>query len=405
MSIYLKLMNKMNTKLIFLSVLLTFNVVAQDEQSAKAFKIHGFVAQGAIDADNSNFVNDDGELSFELTEIGLNTSYKFSDNFRFAAQAVYLNGGNRYNEGLRVDYFLVDFNAYSSEQWQANLFIGRIKNPHWLHSSTRDIPFARPSIILPQGAYFDGFRDIAVGGDGAALKLAYNNDDYGEFDFNFSRGKSPIDSGDAEVILSKLAQGNIAHDLDTQASVYWRPLFSQWTFGLTLLDSEFKYSKETQDFFADGRFVFQFYTMNALYEGEQWEFTTELLQTRFLTEDFYGEGFHQDNLGQGGSFQVRYKVDQQLTLIGRYDLFFADKDDKKGYELEQRSFGVIPKYFGYQHDAMIGFSYDFSENFRVNAEHHWVKGAARLNPIVLPNSIVNNKESWNMWAVQLMYWF
>jgi hypothetical protein len=398
-------MNKLNCKLLCLLGVITFNSLAQDDQSAESFKIHGFVAQGVIDVDGSNFVNDEDGLSLELTEIGLNTSYKFADDFRFAAQAVYLNGGNRYNEGLRVDYFLMDWNAYSSDKWQANLFIGRIKNNHWLHSSTRDIPFARPSIVLPQVVYFDGFRDIAVGGDGAALKLTYNNDEYGEFDFNYSRGKSSINSDDAEVILSKLAQGDIEHNLDSQASVYWRPVLSQWKFGLTLLDSEFNYNGETLDYFVDGNFVFQFYTFNAVYEGEKWEFTAEFLQTRFLTEGFYIPDFHQDNLGQGGSFQARYKFNQELTFIGRYEEFYSDKDDKNGHKLEERNLGMVPNYFGFQNDTMIGLSYNFADNVRVNAEYHWMKGAARLNPIVLPNPLVNNQERWEMWAVQLMYWF
>jgi hypothetical protein len=395
-------------KVISLSLLSAFffavNVSAQDKMSAKPVQIHGFIAQGVIDANNSNFVNEDGDLSAKLTEVGLNASYQLSDDFRFATQVVYLNGGNRYNEGLRVDYFLIDWNAYSSEQWQANFFIGRFKNAHWLHSSTRDIPFARPSIILPQGVYFDGFRDVAIGGDGGAIKLTYNHDSYGEFDINFSRGKSPIDKDDGEVLLSSIAQGDIKHQLDTQASFYWRPVFSQWQFGLTLLDSEFKYDGKAIDFFVDGRFEFQFYTLNMLYEGEKWEFTSEILQSRFLTEDFYMPTFHQDSLGQGAYFQSRYKVDQQLTLIARYEKFYADKNDKKGHKLEQRTYGVVPNYFGFQNDAMLGFSYNFSENLRVNAEHHWVEGAARMNPIVLPNPKIN-KEHWNMWAVQLMYWF
>lgn len=388
----------------YLSALLSVNAIAQNDNSAEPLKIHGFVAQGAIDVDGSNFVNDDGELSFKLTEIGLNASYQIADDFRFAAQAVYLNGGNRYNEGLRVDYALVDWNVYSSDKWQANLFLGRFKNMHWLYSSTRDIPFARPSIILPQGLYFDGFRDIAVGGDGAALKLTYNNDEFGEFDFNFSRGKSPIDSDDAEVILSELAQGGIEHELDMQASVYWRPVFSQWRFGLTLLDSEFNYQGKPIDFFVDGRFQFQNYTTNAVYEGELWELTAEFLQTRFKTEGFYAPQFYQDNLGQGGSFQARYKIDQRLTLLARYEQFYADKDDKKGHRLQQQSFNTIPNHFGYQNDTMLGFSYDFSSNFRIKAEYHWMEGGARINPVVLPNSQANDKH-WQMWAVQLMYWF
>jgi len=34
-----------------------------------------------------------------------------------------------------------------------------------------------------------------------------------------------------------------------------------------------------------------------------------------------------------------------------------------------------------------------------------MRGAARLTPIVLPNTQLNNSEHWQMWAVQLMYWF
>jgi len=404
MSMYLRLMNKYRYAFIGVSALFTFNVIAADDKAADPLNIHGFIAQGIIDVDDSNFVNNDGEISTELTEIGINTAYQLSDDFRFAAQAVYLNGGNRYSDGFRVDYFLMDWSAYSSEQWQANVYLGRFKNPHWLHSSTRDIPFARPSIILPQGVYFDGLRDIAVGGDGGGIKLTYNNDEYGEFDFNFSRGKSPISSDAGEVITGDLAQGDIEHELDTQASIYWRPVFSQWQFGFSLLDSVFNYESESLDLFADGRFDFQFYTVNAIYEGEKWEFTTEVFQSRFVTDGFYVSQFHQDNLGQGGYFQTRFKVNQKLTLIGRYEKYYSDKDDKKGYQLEDRTFGKVPHYFGFQNDAMLGLSYDIHDNFRVNAEYHWIQGAARLNPIVLPNPEVN-KEHWEVWAIQLMYWF
>jgi hypothetical protein len=53
---------------------------------------------------------------------------------------------------------------------------------------------------------------------------------------------------------------------------------------------------------------------------------------------------------------------------------------------------------------MVGLSYDIADNFRVNAEYHWMEGAARLNPIVLPNPQMN-EEHWKVWAVQMMYWF
>jgi hypothetical protein len=109
-------------------------------------------------------------------------------------------------------------------------------------------------------------------------------------------------------------------------------------------------------------------------------------------------------LGQGGSFQARYKFNQQLTFIGRYEKFYSDKDDRKGYKLAERNYGLVPRYFGYQYDTMVGLSYDLADNLRVNAEYHWMEGGARLNPIVLPNPQMN-EEHWKIWAVQMMYWF
>ncbi|WP_139175533.1 hypothetical protein [Colwellia chukchiensis] len=368
-------------------------------------QIHGFVAQGIIDANHSNYINSDTSLSLELTEIGINASYQLNDDFRVAGQAVYLNGGNRYHAGPRIDYLLLQWNAFHSEHWQANFYFGRVKNNHWLYSSTRDIPFARPSIIIPQVVYFDGFRDVAVGGDGAAMKLRYSDDDVGEIDFNFSRGKSAISERQSDVIIGELALGKLDHDLDMQASIYWQPPFSGWRFGLSALDSTFAYQQAEVDNYFDSDFVYQFYTASALYEGELWQFSMELFQQRFVTEGFYFPGFFQDNLGQGYYLQTRYQLTDKLSILARHERFYADKDDKNGSKLKQKSGGRIPSYFAFHHDNMLGISYDLGSNFRLNAEYHWMQGGARLSPIVQPDPIANAQKNWQVWAIQLMYWF
>lgn len=368
------------------------------------FKLHGFISQGLIDVNGSDFVNDDGSLSTELTELGINGSYQINSTFRLAAQLVYLDGGNRYEKGLRVDYALLDWSAYSSEYWQTNVYLGRFKNNHWLYSSSRDIPFARPSIILPQSVYFDGFRDIAVGSDGAAIKISHSDDDLGNFDFSLSYGKSPISDEQASIILGDLAQGVAKQDHDAQASIYWQPAFSPWRFGLSLLDADFSYQKnEAFDFFSDASFTFQFYTVNALYEGEHWEFSGEIYQQRFIVDGFYFPESHLDNVGQGYYGQTRYKLTPDLSILLRYENFYLDKDDKDGQQLEETT--GVPYYFGFHKDITLGLSYDFTSNVKLRAEYHWVKGAGRLTPVVLPNPRMNNSEDWQMWAVQLMYWF
>ncbi|PCH97968.1 MAG: hypothetical protein COB83_00700 [Gammaproteobacteria bacterium] len=383
-------------------ILFTLQVKAADQD----FQFHGFAAQGVIDVNGSNFVNDDGSLSTELTELGINGSYQLSSNFRLAAQVVYLNGGNRYEEGVRVDYALLDWSAYESENWQVNLYVGRFKNNHWLYSSSRDIPFARPSIILPQSVYFDGFRDIAVGGDGAAMKISHGDDDYGNFDLNLSYGSSQISDKQAEIILSKFAQGTATQDFEAQASFYWQPAFSSWRFGASYLDSVFNYQADTNgDLFFDGDFSFLFTTINALYEGEVWEFSGEIYQERFSTIGFYHPLYSKAPVGQGMYIQSRYQVSNELTLLARYESFYNDKDDKEGKKLEEETGGLIPAYFGYHRDTAVGLSYDFSSNLRLRLEYHWFQGAGRLTPVVLPNPRVNDNENWQLWAAQLMYWF
>ena len=161
---------------------------------------HGFMAQGVSRSQHSGFINNSGDWSAELTELGLNGHLSISPALRLAGQLVYLNGGNRYPPGLRVDYLFLDWTAYSSLDWQLNLYAGRYKNQHWLYSSTRDVPFTRPSIVLPQSIYFDAFRDVAVSSDGAALR-AHSGNTVGDFTFNWSYGTTPISQKQSQLLL------------------------------------------------------------------------------------------------------------------------------------------------------------------------------------------------------------
>ncbi len=106
--------------------------------------------------------------------------------------------------------------SYShSLEWQSKLYLGRFKNYHWLYSSTRDVPMLRPTIVLPQSVYFDATREMSVGGDGAALKSLYTDDYVGEIDFNISTGRAHLSHEQTKRILSKFADGQLTHEMDS----------------------------------------------------------------------------------------------------------------------------------------------------------------------------------------------
>lgn len=365
-------------------------------------KWHGFIAQGAIKAEESNFVNDNGDPSIRLTEIGLNASYRINQSLRLAGQAVYLNGGNRYPEGLRMDYLFLDWKLLDSFDWQFNINLGRFKNYHWQYSTTRDVPHTRPSIILPQSIYFDVFRDVSLGSDGIAL-ISETNNDLGEWHFNWSYGRSEVSDTQQINLFSPLAQGKLKQDFDHQMSLSWLPPSANFEVGMALVDADFSYQSGSQDPLDDGDVTTQRVMLKMQYESENWDVSSELMKERVIFNGIVGEGLHSDVTAEGGYIQGQYFVNSSLTAVARLDLFDLDRTDRDG-QIRQQTTGV-PAYFGYMDQFMLGASWDFTKQWKVRAEYHRVKGAGRLAPVVLPDVNANHQEYWDIWAVQFMYWF
>lgn len=365
---------------------------------------HGFAAQGVIQSADSNFVNDDGAISFDLTEVGLNTSYRISSKLRVSAQGVYINGGNRYDEGARIDYLFLDYQLLNSNNWQLNVHLGRYKNYHWLYSATRDVPHTMPTNVLPQSTYFDAFRDISLGSDGISM-AAQNLNTFGEWDFRWSYGKSHISQRQTANLLSDFATGRLTHDYDTQMSMTFRPLGSGTSIGLSVLDTDFSYAAGEGDLFIDGTANLQRIMLSLSFSGEYWEVNGEILRERSIYRDLVLEGITNDTFSEGAYVQGRYFVTPTFTLLARADIFDLDVKDRSGIERETNSGGNIPRYFGYMDQATVAAAWDFSSNWRVRAEYHRVKGRARLAPVFVVDMVTNDSKYWDIWAVQVIYWF
>ena len=387
-------------------LLLLGSVVQAQAEGLTAEKVrwHGFISQGLIQAPETNFVNLDDSISAELTDLGVNMSWALTDNLRLAGQVVYLDGGRRYTKGTRLDYLFLDWTLHSDFDWQLDMFVGRFKNQHWLYSATRDVPFTRNAIVLPQSVYFDSFRDIAVGSDGLAFKLTRNTS-LGEVELNWSWGSTNLSKEQSQILLSQLAQGDAEQEYVHQASLFWRPDQSAWQLGISLLDSDFTYEKAEQDYYSDGAMTVQRVMFNGRYAAEFWELSSEWVQERLDISDFYAPGFQRNSFSQGWYLQGRYNLLPKTWALLSVDLFDLDKDDRSGRKFSESTGGLVPAYFGYQDDLTLGITYDFKDNLRLTMEHHWVKGTARLAYPVMPDLQHNKSEYWQMWAMQLMYWF
>lgn len=370
----------------------------------QAAEIHwqGFVAQGLIQTSDDSFVAFDDDISTNLTELGINSSIRLAPAWRLAGQVVYLDGGNRYPQGARLDYLFVDWNFQSSLDWQANLYLGRIKNQHWLYSATRDVPFTRPSIVLPQSVYFDAFRDIAVNSDGLAIQSRHSNR-YGDFTFNWSYGTSPISKQQHKLLLGRNVKGSTKLDFDHKASLYWQPSLSRLTFGVSLLDSEFHFNREPTEVFRDANFQVQRVMLSMRYQQELWDLALEIQQERLQIDGFFAPEFSQAQFAQGGYLLMQYRPSSRWRVFGFIDYSVNNKDDRQGKSAEAST--QVPDYFAYQHTVASGFNYDFTPTLSLSAEVHWVKGVGRLSPAILPDIANNPAEYWQLYTLQLMYRF
>jgi hypothetical protein len=371
---------------------------AQEER----LQIHGFVAQGLIQAKDSNFVNDDGDVSAKLTEVGLNGSYQINSSLRIAAQGVYLNGGNRYPEGFRLDYLFLDWQWVNSLDWQVDLHLGRNKNYHWLYSATRDIPHTRPTIVLPQSIYIDVTRDVSIGTDGIAARALRNNH-LGEWEFNWSLGQVPNNTQQTQLFIGSQAKGKLILAKEHMMSLYWRPRSSNSQLGVVRLDADYEYRQGVNDSLLDGSGKIRSIYINYRYNSEYWSFASEYNRMKTDIQGVVSADFGSNETSEGIYFQGQYFISPTLTATVQLDILDNNRADRDGSLLESET--GVPAFFGFMDQAVLGLSWNFANNWQVQAEFHRVKGVGNLGPLLLPDVTINNSKYWNLWAAQLVYWF
>jgi hypothetical protein len=135
--------------------------------------LHGFFSLTLVNtSDNNFFGQSDDQISNEYSEVGANASWRLTPDLQLSAQLLSHRAGGTDDGDVRLDYGLLDWTMTSSEEGRSGVRVGRIKTAYGLYNKTRDVPFTRPSIILPQSIYFDRTRNLTVSADGVELSTS-----------------------------------------------------------------------------------------------------------------------------------------------------------------------------------------------------------------------------------------
>lgn len=387
---------------LLLSGLLTTSVACADSLADARYHIQGFAAQGLVGSTNNEFFGQSRDaISTEFTEAGLNGIWQPLDSLRLSGQAVYRRAGESDQDGLRLDYAQADWQFAQTETTQFGLKFGKVKLPYGLYNETRDMPYTRPGILLPQSIYADNTRDLLLAAPGFFVHGS-SVQKYGATDFSLGWVKPDFDSESIEYAsLGRPRDGKLKGQGAIGARLRWE-LPSDTTLMLTYADAKTDYLPASGDALAAGNLHYRIAFATLQQRLDTLTFTAEYGEPKL---DLRGFGPSLPDLGrtiQSYYLQGEWRFQANWEVMLRHDVFYRDKNDKSGNQFQAAT--GLPAHSMFARDWTLGLRWDTTPNLMLRAEYHHVDGTAWLPGPDNPD-FLSREQRWNMWLLQAAYRF
>lgn len=385
------------------------SVISETKFLPEELQFHGFLTQGFFHtSDNNVFGQSDDGISPGQTEIGLNVNYQPFDRLRFAAQGLYRRAGDVDPGSVRLDCGLVDFTLLNFESGKVGLRGGRIKIPFGLYNETRDVAFTHPTILLPQGIYFDRSRSLLLSADGGSF-YAEKRTAIGDFNFKFNVGMPSNDLKEIQfvVLATQNSQGNFETRPALAAQLNYEINGGEYVFALSYMDLEFDYNSTPAEkrlpqpsTLLNSSTHIQPLMVSGQYNGENFTLTGEY-QVRWNNFGRFAPLGGGKFMSQSWYVEASYRILPQLQATVRYDSILVDRDDPNGDGAERLGY---PRHVSYAKDWVFGLRWDITPAWMVRSEYHRVHGTAWLPQADNPD-VFNDTQDWDLYALQLSYKF
>lgn len=367
---------------------------------ASEWQFNGFVGQGYITADDTQFVVGEDGSTFNITESAFAVSWKPIEHIRIASALSYRQWGSLAEGDVNFDYLFIEY-SHQVAEGMLGIRGGRFKNETGFYSSTRDVPFTRPSIMLPQSIYSDYFRDAQLHIEGADLFGMHQIWD-GAVDWHVSVGKVDVTEDLDRNVMGSANLGTFDSERYYSGDIEFQNDYLR--LGLTYYDAEISYLPTMEDYYYPGDIRLKNWVFSGQVRYMNFEFTAE-----YMTGDRLINGLvfppMADELvdsGIGYYLDLRAFLPHEVELFVRFDKHIDDKDDADGKEYEAVT--GLPAYFAYTDDWTFGARWFLNNDWLLAAEYHLVEGASWVTPIVAPDPSTQSKH-WSMFALQISYRF
>jgi len=366
-----------------------------------AMQVHGFLAQSLFHtSDNNLFGQSDDGVSLGITEVGLNTAYQASERLNFAIQGLYRRAGDLDRGSFRVDYGLADLTLWEHEAGRIGIRGGRVKIPFGLYNETRDVAFTHPTILLPQGMYFDRSRTLLTSADGGSFYVEQRTA-YGDFTFKFNYA-SPL--GNNQEIRSTLLGPSAMGEFSAQPAIATQLSYEinggEYILAISHMDLKLDYHPQPGDLFMGGHSHIRPLMFSAQYNGEKFTLTGEY-DYRWNTSKGYGAIPDKNSITESWYVQGSYQFLSQWQATLRYDTIHANVDNRNGDGLYR--FG-LPNHIAFAQDWMLGIRWDINDSWMLRGEYHRVHGTFWLPEADNPDRMKTTQD-WDIYGLQLSFRF
>ena len=368
-------------------------------------EVHGFATQGFVKSTANRFFGDSGHGSLEFSELGINATLEPTPSVRLSGQLLSRHAGDMYSGSPSVDFALADFTVRSSESDSLGIMIGRIKNPLGLFNETRDVAFTRPGIFLPQVIYFDKARNLIMSSDGLGLRMGW----YGETlngNLYLAAGQPLMDENVEHAYLG----AGYAGEFETRGLSYIARLLlespdDRLRTSFSIASTSLAFQREPIDPIDKGDVDFTYWIASLQYATESWTFTTEFMREPIEWRGFSGSIFEGMNTTAEGYFvQAAWQANADIELMFRYEEGFADRADRSGRQLQQRTFGLVPAHSRYSKILTAGIRWDLSPDMMLRAEYQRHHGTFVLSSRE-NSAAAAMRRDWDMFSLSASYRF
>lgn len=383
-----------------LVLLLISSAVVAEESPWERLQIHGFASQAVVKTSDNRYFGNSLGGSFDFTELGLNASFQLNPKVLFAGQVLVRRAGDMYDGTPSLDYALTDITLVSALDRRIGVRAGRIKNPLGLYNETRDVPFTRPGIFLPQVVYYDKVRNLALSSDGV---MAYGESfgPKGNVSLIFGGGRAVVDDNVEWTYLGDDFDGEMKPDGITWiASLWYTTADERFKAGLSGAKAAMQYDPEVISMLGEGQIDFLYWIGSLQYNAEAFTLSAEYSRVPLQWKDFGPYFPFQKQTTEGYYFQGAYRFFPELELTLRYEEGFADRKDRDGRNSSGLTGGLTPNFDFYSKIFTAGLRWDILPNLMLRLEYQRHRGTFALSIRENPDSS-QLREDWNVFAASI----